>query len=702
MRLFLAYAEFNSRSIREGLGKADYSYYFVLRRYIPLLEEFGEVEVLDAPPTDDLVRRRKAAGGQVYFFSFTPPDKAVQLSECPVIPVFAWEYSSIPDEPFTGPGDDWVSILRASAGAITHSSHALNVLREQVGEGLPGASIPAPLWDDFSDLRARRGRAAPGGLSAIQLAGTVIDSASYDISNTAVKPRLGGGSNEVDSLRPQWGGEPLLMPLRKGVADDRATLIGFNDCEDWGVWTRSGFPWMMLQETVQGEVELVIEVCGYAENIGKPLYIELGEARACILLSETLRCHRLRLQVESPTSFLTFQGVGARAEGMPDPRDIGIGLSLLEIRRPEGAGDAGLELDLRAGGVGDSVVAHGFHPAEAQGRWTAQPWCLLELPRSVAGPLALSIEFFHSFQQPGSPVRLSLGGVEVELEIAEGATVAHCQFDGVAATDFLVFDGVSLQPSGNPEDSRQLGLGIARITLSRDSARPRSRLPTLKPPALPAGAILYTAVLNPNDGRKNWEDIVTAFVYAFRQQRDATLLIKIASQDMSLFFEDIFTFFMELHPFDCRLVFLQGYLDDTQYRDMVANTHFVVNASRGEGQCLPLMEFMSSGVPAIAPGNTAMGDYLDAGCGFPVRSSPELTYWPHDPRQVYRTCWHRIDWESLRDAFTASRKCWKWRRWRYNAMGRAAAESQRHYCGGERARESLGQFLEQVDRRMGD
>lgn len=702
MRLFLAYAEFNSRSIREGLGKADYSYYFVLQRYMPLMEEFGEVEVLDAPPTDDLVRRRKASGKQVYFLSFTPPDKAVQLSECPVIPVFAWEYSSIPDETFTGPGDDWVSILRSSAGAITHSSHALAVLREQVGPDLPCASIPAPLWEDFDELRARRVAAAPGGLSAMNLAGTVIDSASYDISNTAVKPRRTGSNNEAEPLRPKWNGQLLAMPLRKGGADDRATLIGFNDREDWGVWTRSGFPWMMLQETVQGEIELDIEVCGYAENVGKPLYIELGEARACILLSETLRRHRLRMQVDSPSSFLTFQGVGPRAEGMPDPRDIGIGLSLLEIRRPGGVGNADLELDLRAGADGNSIVAHGFHPAEAQGRWTAQPWCLLELPRSVAGELALSIEFFHSFQQPGTPVRLSLGGVDVELEVAEGASTVHCRLGRVAATDFLVIDGASLQPSGNPEDSRQLGLGIAGISLLRDSAPTAVSPPPAEDRTQPTGTILYTAVLNPNDGRKNWEDIVTAFVYAFRETSDATLLIKIASQDMSLFFEDIFTFFMELHPFDCRLVFLQGYLDDKQYRDMVANTHFIVNASRGEGQCLPLMEFMSSGVPAIAPGNTAMGDYLDAGCGFLVRSSPELTYWPHDPRQVYRTCWHRIDWESLRDAFIASRNCWNGRRRHYGRMGRAAAESQRLYCGLERARESLRVLLEQVDRRVGN
>ena len=46
--LFLVYSPLSSSSIERSLGMADYSYYFVMQRFLPLLREFGEVEVLEA------------------------------------------------------------------------------------------------------------------------------------------------------------------------------------------------------------------------------------------------------------------------------------------------------------------------------------------------------------------------------------------------------------------------------------------------------------------------------------------------------------------------------------------------------------------------------------------------------------------------------------------------------------------------------
>jgi glycosyltransferase involved in cell wall biosynthesis len=157
-------------------------------------------------------------------------------------------------------------------------------------------------------------------------------------------------------------------------------------------------------------------------------------------------------------------------------------------------------------------------------------------------------------------------------------------------------------------------------------------------------------------------------------------LIKITSEEISVFFEDIFTYFIELHPFECRLVFIHGYLEEDQYNQLIHDSHFIVNGSRGEGQCLPLMEFMSSGVPAIAPTNTAMAEYIDESNAFLVESSPELTYWPHDPRQVFRTCWHRINWESLYRAFLDSEEVWRNSPDRYRHMAKSAIRAQQQYC----------------------
>ncbi len=95
---FLVYSSLDSVSIETSLGMADYSYYFVMQRFLPLLREFGEVVVLEQPPTDKLVESYQRDADCI-FFSFTPPDKVAEIRRCPAIPVFAWEYSSIPDEP---------------------------------------------------------------------------------------------------------------------------------------------------------------------------------------------------------------------------------------------------------------------------------------------------------------------------------------------------------------------------------------------------------------------------------------------------------------------------------------------------------------------------------------------------------------------------------------------------------------------------
>ena len=136
----------------------------------------------------------------------------------------------------------------------------------------------------------------------------------------------------------------------------------------------------------------------------------------------------------------------------------------------------------------------------------------------------------------------------------------------------------------------------------------------------------------------------------------------------------------QLSPFACRVVVMHGYLDDPQYARLYGAASFYVNASRCEGLCLPLMEFMASGKPVIAPNHTAMQDYIDETVAFVVKSSEELTIWPQDKRIVYRTLRHRPDWGSLKTAYQDSYKMAKERPEAYQAMSRAAVERMRDYC----------------------
>jgi glycosyltransferase involved in cell wall biosynthesis len=165
---------------------------------------------------------------------------------------------------------------------------------------------------------------------------------------------------------------------------------------------------------------------------------------------------------------------------------------------------------------------------------------------------------------------------------------------------------------------------------------------------------IYTTVLNPLDGRKNWVDIITAFSHSFADRADATLLLKFTNKDTNEWLDLLIETLLSLPQHQCRIMMINGFIDDKSYQELARNTTYTVNASKGEGQCLPLMEYMSAGTPAISPRHTGMEDYINLRNSFIVESKLEPTPWPTDSRNLYRTYFHRINWESLVKCFTDS------------------------------------------------
>ncbi|PNA03173.1 glycosyltransferase [Pseudomonas sp. FW305-BF6] len=192
--------------------------------------------------------------------------------------------------------------------------------------------------------------------------------------------------------------------------------------------------------------------------------------------------------------------------------------------------------------------------------------------------------------------------------------------------------------------------------------------------------VIYVTVFNPKDGRKNWHHLITAFCWAFRETPDATLVLKITQNDLASYYSELMTLLAQLTPFACRVLVMHGYLDDAQYARLYQAASFYVNASRCEGLCLPLMEFMSSGKPVIAPDHTAMEDYIDDTVAFVVRSSEELTIWPQDTRIIYRTLRYRPDWASLKSAYENSYRMARAQPQEYARMSAAAVERMHEYC----------------------
>lgn len=228
----------------------------------------------------------------------------------------------------------------------------------------------------------------------------------------------------------------------------------------------------------------------------------------------------------------------------------------------------------------------------------------------------------------------------------------------------------------------------------REAEQPSVPLPPqAEPRQVALRGVVYTTVLNPGDHRKNWIDMISAFCWAFHDVADATLVVKMTHHDLESYRVMLMTLLSRLAPFQCRIVVIHGFLADEEYRDLVRHSTYYVNTSVCEGLCLPLMEFLSCGKPAIGPRHTAMLDYLDEEVAFVVGSAPQPASWPHDSRALLRAYLHRLNWESLVTAYRESYATAK-RPLDYQRMSEAAERRMHDYCSVEQVSGRLGEFID--------
>jgi hypothetical protein len=205
--------------------------------------------------------------------------------------------------------------------------------------------------------------------------------------------------------------------------------------------------------------------------------------------------------------------------------------------------------------------------------------------------------------------------------------------------------------------------------------------------------VIYSSVFNPVDGRKNWTDMVAGFVWAFRGEPDATLILKVAHRSMQEGVLPILSELGKLGPFKCRVIIVHGLLSDVEYARLVEVTAYTVNTSHGEGQCLPLMEFMAAGRPAVTPRHSAMIDYISEENAFVVGGDMRPAFWPHDMRQATRCMRFQPNFTDLvrcyQDSFRVARDDPD----RYARLSRAANAALKAFCSDEVVGDALGRLF---------
>lgn len=255
---------------------------------------------------------------------------------------------------------------------------------------------------------------------------------------------------------------------------------------------------------------------------------------------------------------------------------------------------------------------------------------------------------------------------------------------------------VTLSIAGRVIDSRRIDVSAYRKNLMMAALPDTLPLPdhtSGEAVELSLDGVVYTAIFNPHDARKNWLEMITGFCDALRYKSDATLLIKLTHHDPSDIIPNLLEAVYKMGRLSCRVVLVHAYLQKPQYNALLCATTYAVNTSHGEGQCLPLMEYMSAGKPAVAPCHTSMLDYITPDGAFVVDSSGEPGTWPHDQRQAYRTLRQRIHYQSLVDAYRHSYHVARYEPQVYAAMGAAAAASLQRYCSIDVVRPRLQRFI---------
>lgn len=471
--IFYVYSKLNKDTIAYNLGEPEYSYYFVLQEFLPVLESLGKVIFINNPETevDPLFIEAFEKGIPGYFLSFTPPHLTQTGLKCPTIPIFAWEFSSIPNETWwkDQPENDWRYNLSKFSAAIVHSQFTAQSVRQEMPPGFPVLSIPAPVWDRLAVLRSV-------------------------------------------AMQKQ---EQIHIDINSGILFDTHNPDFVN--------------WLPSQEDI-------------IKHVTQPP----------------------NLNPELPNKYC------------------------------------------RSNRTTKTLTK------EYLARWSAQ----------VLAPCLP--EFI------GQPIKQR--------------AAKHTPWEK----------------------------GQHRLTLN---------------------GVVYTSVFNPYDGRKNWTDILSAFCTAFKDNENVTLVFKLGHHKYHVAMSDILMTMSFFPAFKCRIVLLHGHLSTDNYTKLIQSTDFIVNASHGEGQCLPLMEYLSCGKPAIAPRNSAMLDYIDKEVGFVINSFEDYTTWPHDPRIAYRTSRHQIDWSSLVQAYKDAYSCIIQDPQRYKEMSNTAIIRMQNHCSQAVASEKLRSIL---------
>lgn len=364
------------------------------------------------------------------------------------------------------------------------------------------------------------------------------DAADWSGSDTGAPSRPPVPEVLVDAVEQQPA--PATLPslslgrrFRVGSDSELTGLFGegWHEGEAWGRWSGSREAALLFSTPVDeaGDLELLFSLHAFLSPIRtfqRVIVSVNGHWLVCWPVDRQAKQAPFRLPL--PAELSSGDGVWRirlflpdtdtpRAWGLSDCRQLGVGLSGLELRRAETPPKLppaprlplGRRIPASATATLAGLFGEGWHRGESWGRWSASQAPVLRFRTEAGeGDLELLLHLF-AFLPPGRlfhRVAVSVNGHpwvcwridrDARLKFNRGEWDAPFRLtlpselqshDGVWRVRFALPDAESPSHWGQ-KDGRQLGLGIAGLELRRPAAVP---LPP-PPPRLPLGRYIHAS-----------------------------------------------------------------------------------------------------------------------------------------------------------------------------------------------------------------
>ena len=170
----------------------------------------------------------------------------------------------------------------------------------------------------------------------------------------------------------------------------------------------------------------------------------------------------------------------------------------------------------------------------------------------------------------------------------------------------------------------------------------------------------FLYILNPHDIRKNFGNLVTAFVKFREDYPDAVLILKMTAQgDLGKLQQTAFR--REFPMFEDTLFenvyFSPQKLTDSKLQMLMESCEKYVSPSRAEGQNLPLCEAMVSDRVCIAPDHTSMKDYINHDSAIILDHHPwMIDETTHKYKDFWGFSWYSVPEDTILSALKKSMK----------------------------------------------